>query len=69
MYRWEYRTIKFFAQGTFSKTGGKIDNLELENILNEFGGNGWELVTILAGTKANGELSDFVAVLKREVNF
>jgi hypothetical protein len=68
MYQWEYRTIKFFAQGLFSRNGGQIDDVELENTLNEFGANGWELVTIVAGTKANGELSDFVAVLKREVN-
>jgi Domain of unknown function (DUF4177) len=68
MYHWEYRTIKFFAQGAFSKSGGKINDVELENTLNEFGANGWELVTIIAGTTTNGELSDFVAVLKREVN-
>lgn len=66
MYRWEYRTIKFFAQGTFD--AGKINDVELESVLNEFGARGWELVTILPGTRMEGELWDFVAVLKREVN-
>jgi Domain of unknown function (DUF4177) len=47
----------------------KINDVKLENTLNQFGVNGWELVTIIAGTNANCELSDFVAVLKREVNF
>ncbi len=66
MYQWEYRTVKFFAQGSLD--AGRINEVELENILNELGARGWELVTILSGTRANGELFDFVAVLKREVN-
>lgn len=66
MYQWEYKTIKFFAQGSFN--AGRIDDVELEDVLNELGARGWELVTILPGTRASGELWDFVAVLKREVN-
>ncbi|MBD1909322.1 DUF4177 domain-containing protein [Leptolyngbya sp. PL-A3] len=46
---------------------GRIDDVELENVLNEFGARGWELVTIVSGTRRDGELMDFVAVLKREV--
>ncbi|MEP0873547.1 DUF4177 domain-containing protein [Trichocoleus desertorum AS-A10] len=65
MGEWEYKTIKFFAQGTFG--AGKINEIELEDVLNEAGARGWELVSILPGTRANGELWDFVAVLKREV--
>ncbi|MBD2102342.1 DUF4177 domain-containing protein [Leptolyngbya sp. FACHB-261] len=66
MYQWEYKTIKFFAQGALD--AGRIDEREIEDILNELGARGWELVTILPGTRANGELWDFVAVLKREVS-
>lgn len=66
MYRWEYRTVKFFAQGAFD--AGRINDVELENTLNELGARGWELVSILPGTRANGELWDFVAILKREVD-
>ena len=66
MYQWEYRTIKFYAQGPLEP--GRINDIELEDTLNEFGARGWVLVTILPGTRANGELFDFVAVLKREVN-
>lgn len=66
MYQWEYRTIKFYAQG--SVQAGRINDVELESTLNEFGARGWELVTILPGTRDNGELWDFVAVLKREVS-
>ncbi len=66
MYHWEYRTIKFYAQGTLD--AGRINEIELEDTLNGFGARGWELVTILPGTRSNGELFDFVAVLKREVN-
>jgi hypothetical protein len=65
MCQWEYKTIKFFAQGTFN--AGKINEIELEDVLNKFGARGWELVIILPGTRADGELWDFVAVLKREV--
>ncbi|HEY9896299.1 MAG TPA: DUF4177 domain-containing protein [Candidatus Sericytochromatia bacterium] len=42
MCAWEYKTIKFFAQGTFD--AGKIDERELEVVLNEAGARGWELV-------------------------
>ena len=66
MYQWEYKTVKFFAQGAFG--AGRINDTELEDTLNELGARGWQLVTILPGTRANGELWDFVAVLKREVN-
>jgi hypothetical protein len=65
MYQCEYKTIKFFSQGLFG--AGKINEVELEDVLNELGATGWELVTILPGTRADGELWDFVAVLKREV--
>ncbi|MBD2122199.1 DUF4177 domain-containing protein [Trichocoleus sp. FACHB-262] len=47
MGEWEYKTIKFFAQGTFG--AGKINEIELEDVLNEAGARGWELVTILPG--------------------
>ncbi len=67
MYEWEYKTIKFFAQG-WSASGGKINHIELEEILNELGARGWELVTIVPGAGRDGELWDYVAVFKREVN-
>lgn len=65
MYQWEYRTVKFFVQSAIG--AGKIDDAELEKSLNQLGAKGWELVTILPGTTRQGELWDFVAVLKREV--
>lgn len=65
MYQWEYRTVKFFVQSAIG--AGKIDDAELEKALNQLGAKGWELVTILPGTTRQGELWDFVAVLKREV--
>ena len=67
MGEWEYKTIKFFARGIGQLGTGKINEVELEDVLNELGARGWELVTILPGTNREGELWDFVAVLKREV--
>jgi hypothetical protein len=66
MYQWEYKTVKFFAQGAFN--AGRINEIKLEDTLNDLGARGWELVTILPGVRANGELSDFVAVLKRSAD-
>ncbi|MBN2021344.1 MAG: DUF4177 domain-containing protein [Pirellulales bacterium] len=42
MTRWEYKTIKLTAKGFFA--GGKVDERELDTLMNNFGDQGWELV-------------------------
>ncbi|MEZ6143467.1 MAG: DUF4177 domain-containing protein [Zavarzinella sp.] len=63
MRRWEYKTIKFEAEGFWQ--GGKIDATRLEAALTQLGAVGWELVTIVTATAGQGWTKDIVAVLKR----
>ena len=61
--RWEYRTVKVAAKGWLM--GGNLDEAELDQMLNELGDHGWELVSIVATSKGHGQTRDVAAVLKR----
>lgn len=62
MLRWEYKTLKFRAEGW---VGGVIDAAWLETNLNELGAEGWELVSVVTATAGQGWTKDIVTVLKR----
>ncbi len=64
MARWEYKTVKFAAEGWF--LGGKVDDKGLEEALNRLGSQGWRLVTIVTSSQGHGQTRDIVAVLERE---
>jgi hypothetical protein len=64
MARWEYKTLKFQAEGWF--VGGIINTEALENALNDFAADGWRLVTIVTSHGGQGTTRDIVAVLERE---
>ena len=61
--KWEYKTIKFGAQGGF--LGGKFDEKKLEAYINELGRDGWELVTAFDTNMSQGQTRDIVAIFKR----
>lgn len=61
---WEYKTLTFEAAGFWSG-GGKLDAQLLEDQLNAFGSQGWELVSIFDTTKLEGQTRQVYAVLKR----
>jgi len=62
MERWEYKTIKYKTGGFL---GGKIDPEEFEVELNQYGSEGWELVSCFDTSMGQGASRDVVVVFKR----
>ncbi|MGF1610945.1 MAG: DUF4177 domain-containing protein [Kiloniellales bacterium] len=60
--QWEYKTVKLRLRGLL---GGKIDQDELDGILNQAGREGWELVTVFATALYQGRTQDAAMVFKR----
>lgn len=60
--QWEYKTVKLELGGFL---GGKIDQAQLDSILEEFGLEGWELVTVFATALYQGRTQDAAMVFKR----
>lgn len=63
MIQWEYKTIEFETKG-FS--GGLLDIGELNDSLNRYGNDGWELVNCFTTNKDYGSSRKVIAVLKRQ---
>ena len=64
MTQWEYWTLKVDTKGLL---GGKVDEGGLDRMLNEAGGEGWELVTALDTSQANGSTRHILFTFKRPV--
>jgi len=63
---WEYNTIKIGATGFM---GGKIDESNLDDIMNELGMQGWELTTAFDTNQSYGQTRDVVAIFKRPIAY
>ena len=59
---WEYKTIKLRATGFL---GGKFNEAEFDRMLNELGGQGWELTSAFDTNESYGQTRDVVAIFKR----
>ncbi len=59
---WEYNTAKLKLRGFL---GGKINQADLDNVLEEAGNQGWELVSIVASNLYQGRTQDAAMVFKR----
>ena len=59
----EYKTIKSDTTGFVA--GGKFDQNSFEQILNELGEQGWELVSAFDTNMEGGKSRHVVAILKR----
>jgi hypothetical protein len=64
MDKWEYKTLKFKV-GTFWG-GVKVNENDFENILNEAGDAGWELVSCLDTSEHQGQSKELIVILKRK---
>jgi hypothetical protein len=62
--KWEYKTIKLKTRGIW---GGNFDESELDNMMNEYGSEGWELVAGFDTSTGTGETSDVVIIFKRQI--
>jgi len=60
---WEYKTIKLAATGFL--LGGKVDEVELDSMMNGLGGDGWELAAAFDTNQSYGETRDVVVIFKR----
>ena len=63
--KWEYRTIKVDTKGF---VGGKIDEGNMDQMLNALGDEGWELVAALDTNAEGGVSRHVVGILKRPKN-
>ena len=64
---WSYKTIPLsheVHQRNIQRKGNSDDPVTLDDVLNEYGGQGWELVAVVDNQKELGP-SDYVAVMKR----
>jgi len=59
---WEYKTVKLATTGL---TGGKLDELKLDALMNQLGAEGWELVSAFDTNQSYGATRDVVVVFKR----
>jgi Domain of unknown function (DUF4177) len=62
--RWEYKTIRIKAKGFL---GGKIDEAQLDDMMNDLGRDGWELAAALDTTKYQGATQDVVVIFKKPI--
>lgn len=62
---WEYKTVEFSTRG-FS--GGLLDINNFNSVLNEYGRNGWELVSCFDTNQSHGASRKVIAVFKRSLN-
>ena len=59
---WEYKTIKLAATGFW---GGNVDADKLNQMMNEFGQQGWELTTAVDVSEIRGNTKDVIVIFKR----
>ncbi|RCX21460.1 uncharacterized protein DUF4177 [Fontibacillus phaseoli] len=66
MEQWEYKTIKYKTGGFL---GGKVDAEEFEAELNQYGLDGWELVSCFDTSISQGQSRDVIVIFKRKKKF
>jgi len=60
--KWEYKTIKVDTKGFI---GGKLDEANLDQMMNALGDDGWELVAAFDTNAEGGVSRHVVCILKR----
>ncbi|MFC7679199.1 DUF4177 domain-containing protein [Paenibacillus sp. GCM10028914] len=63
MTQWEYRTVKYQTGGFL---GGKVKEDELDELLNKYGYEGWELVSCFDTSQTQGQSRDVIMIFKRQ---
>ncbi|UVI27494.1 DUF4177 domain-containing protein [Paenibacillus spongiae] len=62
--QWEYRTLKYKTGGFL---GGKVNQEELDELLNSQGYEGWELISCFDTSMTQGQSKDLIMIFKRRV--
>ncbi|MDL2292526.1 DUF4177 domain-containing protein [Acholeplasma sp. OttesenSCG-928-E16] len=60
---WEYLSVVIKSKTSF--WGGKFNNQEVNDELNDYGKKGWELVNVVAINKGSGSTEGLLAFFKR----
>jgi len=60
--KWEYKTIKLKTAG---RLGGKLDEEELDRLMNDLGEQGWALAAAFDTNQQPGTTKDAVIIFKR----
>lgn len=63
--KWEYNVMSFQTKGLW-KGEVEVHEKELQASLNEFGDDGWELITMFDSNKIYGQTQDIFAIFKRQ---
>jgi hypothetical protein len=61
--KWEYKTIKLKATGIL---GGKIDEAQLDALMNGLGSEGWGLAAAFDTNEGYGNTRDVLVIFKRQ---
>lgn len=61
--KWEYKSIKFETKGFM---GGILEIEEFNHQLNNFGEEGWELVSCVSTSQGQGTTREVIAIFKRK---
>ncbi len=64
MEKYEYRTLFTDAKGVL---GGKVIRGTFQNELNEYGLQGWELVSTVAAAQSYGSTRWIISIFKRKI--
>ncbi len=62
MTRWQYQAVKIDSEGWF---GGIANTHKINELLNHYGAEGWELVSSFDTNVGSGTTREIVFVLKR----
>jgi hypothetical protein len=62
MVQWEYKTVKFKTGGFL---GGILEEQEFDRELNQYGEQGWELVSCFDTSQSQGASREVIVVFKR----
>lgn len=62
MVHWEYKTVKINPGGI---TGGKVDEGDIDAMLNGLGAEGWELTSAFDTNVTHGATRHVVLIMKR----
>ena len=65
--QWAYRTERFDSSFGVWR-GTQFDTGNMNGILNELGGEGWELISVFDVNSREGRSKHFVAIFKRPIS-
>lgn len=71
MQNWKYRILHIEHLSARAMTGQEFDNKNVQEVLDDFGGDGWELVSVLPANIPDNMFSEkdgYALVFKRPTN-